>query len=83
MHYRLHSAKLKQALLCTHLHDSSYRFFVLAGSIELQTYVPPVLPEILVLFKYAPQIHGSGRSARGDAPEAFQGVFLWSSGQRH
>ena len=24
MHYRLHSAKLKLTLLCTHLHDSSY-----------------------------------------------------------
>ena len=54
---------LKQVLSCTigctlaisklaafGLHNSSYYFFVvLAGSIELQTYVPPVLPENLIV----------------------------------
>ena len=28
MHYRLHSAKLKLTLLCSHLHDSSYLVYI-------------------------------------------------------
>ena len=58
------------------------RVFVLAGSIELQTLVPPVMPESL-FFKYVPPRPGSERSIHGDAPKVFQEVYLQSSWQMH